>query len=37
MGLRWTEEQAEEFLKDADPKGDGKFNFSEFIKKILKR
>ncbi len=37
MGQRWTEEQADEFLKDADPKGEGKFNYIEFIRKILKR
>jgi Ca2+-binding EF-hand superfamily protein len=36
-GLRWTEDQADEFLKDFDPKSDGKFNPADVVKKLLKR
>jgi len=36
-GLRWSEDQADEFLKDFDPKGDGKFNPPDVVKKLLKR
>ena len=37
MGYKWTEEQADEFLKDFDPKAEGKFSPSEVIKKLIKR
>lgn len=36
-GLKWSEDQADEFLKDFDPKGDGKFNPADVVKKLLKR
>lgn len=36
-GERWTEDQADEFLKDCDPKGEGKYNYKEFVRKLLKR
>lgn len=35
-GSKWTEEQADEFLKDVDPKGEGHFYFDDLIKKINK-
>lgn len=37
MGNRMAEEQADELLKDADPKGEGNFKYEDFIRKILKR
>jgi|JI61114BRNA_FD_contig_31_4438843_length_550_multi_2_in_0_out_0_2 hypothetical protein len=36
-GLKWSEDQADEFLKDFDPKADGKFNPADVVKKLLKR
>ena len=41
MGLRWSEEDADECLKFldpkfGDPKGEGKFLFMDAVKKILK-
>ena len=37
MGDKWTEEKADEFLKEFDPKGEGKFKFEPAAKKIIKR
>lgn len=37
MGYKWAEEQADEFLKEADPKAEGKFLILDFVRKILKR
>jgi Ca2+-binding EF-hand superfamily protein len=36
-GNKWTEDQADEFLKDFDPKNDGKFNPADVVKKLIKR
>jgi calmodulin len=37
MGYKWTEDQADEFLKTFDPKNSGKFSPSDVIKKLIKR
>ena len=37
MGYKWSEEQADEFLKEADPKGEGKFLIIELVRKLIKR
>ena len=37
MGYKWTEDQADEFLKTFDPKTSGKFSPSDVIKKLIKR
>ncbi len=37
MGQKWTEEKADEFLKEFDPKGEGKFKFDVSVKKLMKR
>lgn len=37
MGDKWTEEKADEFLKEFDQKGEGKFKFEPAVKKIIKR
>ena len=37
MGYKWSEEDADEFLKAADPKSTGQFSYMDFITKILKR
>ena len=31
LGDKWSEEQADEFLKDADPKGEGKFSYAALV------
>jgi hypothetical protein len=36
MGLRWSEEEADKFLKDFNPKTDPTFNFMDVVKKIMK-
>ena len=30
------EEKAEEFLKECDPKGEGKFSYEDFVRKLMK-
>jgi Ca2+-binding EF-hand superfamily protein len=35
-GLKWSEDLVDELLKTADPKSDGKFQFEDFIKKLIK-
>eukprot|EP01016_Furgasonia_blochmanni_P049586 TRINITY_DN7540_c0_g1_i2.p1 TRINITY_DN7540_c0_g1~~TRINITY_DN7540_c0_g1_i2.p1 ORF type:complete len:257 (+),score=125.05 TRINITY_DN7540_c0_g1_i2:68-772(+) len=35
-GYKFTEEMADEFLKEFDPKGDGKFAWQDFVNKIMK-
>ena len=37
MGDKWNEEQADEFLKDANPKGEAKFSIDDFMKKFNKK
>ncbi|KRW98865.1 hypothetical protein PPERSA_07363 [Pseudocohnilembus persalinus] len=37
MGLKWDEEQADEFLKTADPKSEGKFVYDDLVRKLMKR
>jgi calmodulin len=36
MGLRFSEEEADEFIKICDPKNEGKFLYMDFVKKLLK-
>ena len=35
MGNRWTEEKADEFLKEFDPKGEGKIKYEEVVKRMM--
>lgn len=37
MGNRWTEEKADEFLKEFDPKNEGKFKYEEVVKRMMKK
>ena len=37
MGQRWTEEKADEFLKEFDPKNEGTFKFEDVVKRIMKK
>lgn len=36
LGLKFTEDEADEFLKICDPKAEGKFLYMDFVKKLLK-
>ncbi len=36
-GFKWSEEKADEFLKDFEPKGEKKIYPPDVIKKVLKR
>lgn len=36
-GYRYTEEQAEIFMKQCDPKGKGQVLYKDFIEKLLKK
>ena len=37
MGNRWTEEKADEFLKEFDPKNEGKFKYEDLVKRMMKK
>ncbi|EAR86103.1 calmodulin 7-2 (macronuclear) [Tetrahymena thermophila SB210] len=37
LGNRWSEEQANEFLKDINPKSDERINYLDVVKKLMKR
>ena len=36
MGYRFTEDEADEYMKFIDPKNEGKFLYIDIVKKILK-
>lgn len=36
MGYRFTEDEADEYMKFIDPKNEGKFLYIDLVKKILK-
>ena len=36
-GYHYTEEQADVFMNECDPKKEGYFDFDVFVKKIMKR
>jgi len=37
MGNKWTEEKADEFLKEFDPKNEGKFKYDDVVKRMMKK
>lgn len=37
MGNRWTEEKADEFLKEFDPKNEGLLRYDDIVKRIMKK
>lgn len=37
MGNRWTEEKADEFLKEFDPKNEGLLKYEEIVNRIMKK
>ncbi|EGR29104.1 hypothetical protein IMG5_162880 [Ichthyophthirius multifiliis] len=37
QGNRWSEEQCVDFLKDIDPKNEGRINYFDIVKKLMKR
>lgn len=36
MGYRFTEDEADEYMKFIDPKNEGKFLYIDIVRKILK-
>ena len=35
-GNRMSEDMAEDFMKNCDPKGEGKFSYEDFVRKLMK-
>ena len=37
MGNRWTEEKADEFMKEFDPKNEGKLKYEDSVRRTMKK
>lgn len=37
MGYKWSEEEADEFIKQFEPKSEKKIYWAEVVKKLIKR